>query len=262
MLGRISLPLWVALLAACGVPRRSPQPVYIDGRPVLALGDSAIAYTKLGLAAVLIRDRRTDKVDTLGTGELHGPLNVEFDGKRWYVSDVKDGRPSIAVFALDGSLERRIDLSHLSATPHQFALLPGGRIVVEVPGGELVALQGDSVVTFARFRPGPKPGLVKGARGGVLHAVPDRHITLYNEFGNIRWRVDWPWRETAYLTAVSVDANGRIHFIAGVPSEGTFIVYTLAAENGEVVRWSTPGPYASFTVDRLGEIRPDTTLAG
>jgi hypothetical protein len=247
---------------ACGPSGPPRQPIYIEGRPVLALGDTAIAYTKVGVRGVLIVNRKTGSTDTLGAGTLHGPFNVEFDGTRWYVSDIEEGRPSIAIFGSDGSLEQRIDVSQLSATPHQFALLPDGRIVLEVPGGELVALAGDSVSTFARFRPGPKPGLLKGARGGVLHALPDRHVTLYNQFGNIRWRIEWPWRETAYISAISVDSNGRIHLIAGVPSEGTFIVYTLAAENGEVVRWSIPGPYASFTVDHFGEIRPDTTLPG
>jgi hypothetical protein len=27
-----------------------------------------------------------------------------------------------------------------------------------------------------------------------------------------------------------------------------------------VVRWSTPGPFASFAVDYLGEIRPDSSV--
>lgn len=254
--------LGLVLAMACGPSAPWRQPIYIDGRPVLALGDTAIAYTKLGARGVLILSRSTGTIDTLGPGTLLSPFNLEFDGHRWYVSDVQEGRPSIAIFRADGAPEGRIDLSPLSATPHQFALLPDGRIVVEVPGGQLVALAKDSISSFARFSPGPRPGLLKGARGGVLHAVADRHITLYNEFGHIRWRIDWPWRATAYVTAISVDANGRIHLIAGVPSEGTFIVYTLAAETGEVVRWSTPGPYASFTVDRFGEIRPDTTLPG
>ncbi len=252
-----------AMLSIACAPSAPPrQPIYIEGRPVLALGDSAIAYTKVGVSGVLILDRSTGVIDTLGSATLRSPFNVEFDGHRWYVSDIEVGRPSIAIFRADGSPDGRIDLSQLAATPHQFALLPDGRIVLEVPGGELVALSGDSVSTFARFRPGPKPGLLKGARGGVLHALPDRHVTLYNQFGNVRWRIDWPWRETAYITAISVDSNGRIHLIAGVPSEATFIVYTLAAESGEVVRWSIPGPYASFTVDHFGEIRPDTTLPG
>jgi hypothetical protein len=250
------------LAIACGPSGASRQPIYIEGRPVLPLGDTAIAYTKVGVSGLLVLHRRTGATDTLGSGMLRGPLNVEFDGTRWYVSDIEEGRPSIAILRPDGSLEKRIDLSQLSATPHQFALLPDGRIVLEIPGGELVALSGDSIATFARFRPGPKSGLLKGARGGVLHGLPDRHVTLYNQFGNIRWRIDWPWRETAYITAISVDSNGRIHLIAGVPSEGNFVVYTLAAETGEVVRWSVPGPYASFTVDHFGDIRPDTTLPG
>jgi len=104
--------------------------------------------------------------------------------------------------------------------------------------------------------------VVKAAEGGAVQALPGKHITLYNEFGHIRWRIDWPWRETAYVNDLTVDAQGRIHVIAGIPSEKNFVVYSLAAVTGEVVRWSTPGPYASFNVDYLGEIRPDTTKGG
>lgn len=249
------------LLGACGGPRFSGQPIFIEGRAVAYAGDSLMAFTRAGHPFVFVQHRRTGTMDTLGLGDLSSPLHIEYSQGRWYISDVEQGRPSIAVFDSQGTLERKIPLARLAATPNQFAVLPDGRIIVEVPGGQLLALAGDSTTMFTAFRPGAKSGLLIGAAGGVLHAVPDRHITLYNQFGNIRWRIQWQWRETAFISDVSQDANGRVHLIAGVPSEGSFIVYTLATENGEVVRWSIPGPYASFQVNHFGEIRPDTLIA-
>ncbi len=255
--------LWASALAgalgACGPSGPRPQPIFLDGRAVTAVGDTLLAYTRPGLPAVLLLDRPSGRIDTLGRGALHSPLHIQFIGERWYVSDVENGRPSLAVFAADGHLEHRVDLARVGAVPHQFAVLPDNRILVELPEGRLVALRGDSTTPFVDARGGPKTGLVAAASGGVVQALPDKHLTLYNQFGHIRWRIDWPWKETAFVTDLSVDANGRIHVIAGIPSENNFVVYGLAATTGEVVRWSTPGPYASFTVNYLGEISPDTT---
>lgn len=258
--------LWTGALAgtvsACGPSGPGPQPIFIDGRAVTAVGDTLLAYTRAGLPAVLLLHRISGQVDTLGRGALHSPLHIQFTGQRWYVSDVEDGRPSLAVFAAGGRLEHRVDLARVGAVPHQFAVLPDNRVVVELPEGRLVALQGDSTIPFVEARSGPKTGLVAPASGGVVQALPDKHLTLYNQFGHIRWRIDWPWKETAFVTDLTVDSNGRVHVIAGIPSENAFVVYGLAATTGEVVRWSTPGPYASFTVDFLGEIRPDTARGG
>jgi hypothetical protein len=182
---------------------------------------------------------------------------VQWHDGLWYVSDVENGRSLIVMLGLDGQPRGRIPLGRLTETPHQFAILPNGQIVVEGSGGVLVAMAGDSAGTFAITERSAKTGLLIGAAGGVLHAIPDQYITLYNEFGRIRWRTDWPWASTAYVADVAVDAHGRIHVIAGVPRDGTFVVYTLSSQTGEVVRWSTPGPAATFVVDRLGEIRPD-----
>ena len=248
-------------LGACGVSVPGPQPIFIDGRAVTAVGDTLVAYTRAGVPAVLVQHRFSGQVDTLGSGALHSPLHIQFLNDRWYVSDVEDGRPSLTVFSREGQLERRLDLARIGAVPHQFAVLPDQRIVVELPAGGLVALQGDSALPFVEVGGGPKSGLVAAASGGVVQALPDKHITLYNQFGHIRWRIDWPWRETAFVTDLTVDSHGRVHVIAGIPSERAFVVYGLTATTGEVVRWSTPGPYASFTVDYLGEIRPDTTRA-
>jgi hypothetical protein len=245
-------------VSACGPSAPGPQPIFIDGRAVTAVGDTLLAFTRAGLPAVLLLHRPSGRVDTLGRGALHSPLHIQFSNDRWYVSDVEDGKPSLAVLAADGQVERRVDLAPLGAVPHQFAVMPDSRIVLETPEGRLVALAGDSASTFVDARGGPKTGLVAAASGGVVQALPDKHITLYNQFGHIRWRIDWPWLETAFVTDLTVDANGRIHVIAGIPSENNFVVYGLAATTGEVVRWSTPGPHASFTVDFLGEIRPDT----
>lgn len=255
--------LWADVLAgalgACGPSGPAPQPIFIDGRAVTAVGDTLLAFTRSGLPAVLLLNRRSQVVDTLSHGALHSPLHIQFSHDRWYVSDVEQGRPSVTVFSRDGRLEQRIDLARVGAVPHQFAVLPDNRLVVEAPDGRLVALLGDSSTTFVDARGGPKPGLVVAASGGVVQALPGKHLTLYNQFGHIRWRIDWPWAETAFVTDLTVDANGRIHAIAGIPSENNFVVFGLAATTGEVVRWSTPGPHASFTVDYLGEIRPDTT---
>jgi hypothetical protein len=229
---------------------------------VAAAGDTLLAFTRSGSSAVLLLHRRTGTVDTLGRGALHSPLHIQPVGDRWYVSDVLDGRPSLVIFAPDGRMERRLDLSRFSAVPHQFAVLPDGRIIIETTEGRLLALRGDGVETFVDVRGGSRPGLLVAAAGGAVQALPGKHITLYNEFGHIRWRIDWPWLETAFVTDLTVDAQGRIHVIAGIPSEKNFVVYSLASVSGDVVRWSTPGPSASFAVDYLGEIRPDSVTGG
>lgn len=249
-------------LSACGPSRPAPQPIFIDGRAVTAVGDTLLAFTRSGLPAVLLLHRRSGAVDTLGLGVLHSPLHTQFIASRWYVSDVEEGRPSLVVFGPDGQVERRLNLTRAGAVPHQFAVLPDGRLVVESAEGRLLALRGDSITAFVDVRGGPRQGLVIAAAGGVVQALPGKHITLYNEFGHIRWRIDWPWLETAFVTDLTVDAHGRIQVIAGIPSERNFVVYGLAVVTGEVVRWSTPGPYASFVVDYLGNITPDTTKGG
>lgn len=247
-------------LSACQPLHPPPQPIFLDGRAVAAVGDT-LAFTRSGASFVVLApaSRPHQPADTLGRGELHSPLHTQFTGNHWYVSDIENGRPSIAVFGPDHRFQRRIDLTRVDAAPHQFAVLPDGRIVVEGPDGRLLVLQGDSVTTFVDVEGGSRSGLLTGASGGVVHALSGKHLTLYNQFGHIRWRIDWPWRETAFVTDLTVDANGRIHIIAGVPSDRTFIVYSLSSTTGEVVRWSVPGPFASFLVDYYGEIGPDTT---
>ncbi|HWP36850.1 MAG TPA: hypothetical protein VNL18_04775 [Gemmatimonadales bacterium] len=255
----ICVPASLSLIVLSCDVQPPAHPIFASGRAIAPAGDTLLAVTRAGLAGIEVTDRRTGAVDTLGLGQLVSPHQIELFGDRWYVSDVDQGRPSVVVLTPDGRVERRYDLRRWGAVPHQFAVLPDGRLVIET-SGRLLALRNDTATTFVEFPAGPKSGLLASASGGVLHALPDRHITLYNEFGNVRWRIDWPWLETAFVTDLSVDSNGRIHVIAGVPSDGTFIVYNLANTTGEVVRWSVPGPYASFTVDHFGEIRADSAL--
>jgi hypothetical protein len=252
--------VFAALLAAAVACDASPgvDPIFVEGRAVAPAGDSLIALTFSGRPEVLVRRRaRLADARTLGRGTLHSPAHVQWLNGEWFVSDVDNGRPVLVVFGADGQLRRRIDAGRHTATPHQFAVLPDGRVVVEGTPGTLIVLAGDSVATFAITGQSGKTGLLLAASGGVLHAVPDKYLTLYNEFGRIRWRQDWPWASTAYIADLAVDPSGRIHAIAGVPSSGTFVVYTLSNQSGEVTRWSEPGPVATFVVEPLGEIRPD-----
>ncbi len=256
-LHKLHLVIWMAL--ACSSPSRSLGLIYLNGRAVEPVGDSILAMTSEGALGLVLYDLRSDVADTIGTDALRHPLQVQQQGGRWYVSDLGDaGQPEIVVLSWDGTLERRIDLAGISSIPHQFAVLPDGRIVVESADDQLVVLEGDSSATFALVEVGMRPSLIAGAAGGVLHAVPGAHVTLYNEFGNIRWRMNWPWAETAFLTDIAIDRHGRIHVIAGVPRDETFIVYTMGRLDGDILQWSRPGPYATFTVERNGNFRPDS----
>jgi hypothetical protein len=248
------------LLLACG-RRHTNQPIFLNGRAIVALEDSTFVATSEG-AGLMVFDPTLEHADTIGSAVLASPFHAQEMNGILYVSDIVDSRPAIVTFAksTEGRWEMtgRIGLGGITPLSHQFAVLPDGRIIVESPDDRLVSVHGDTVATFALTELGPRPSLVMGARGGVFHAVPDKHITLYNEFGHIRWQHEWPWLETALFSDVAVDARGRIHMLAGVPSEGTFIVYTLVGDTGEVERWSTPGPAASFEVTPFGEVLPLT----
>ena len=246
-----------ASIAGCTVAGRVGEPIFIESRAVAAASDTLLAFTAPGRKAVFVFHTVSGDEDSIGAGELSSPLHVQILAGRIYVSDYDGERSSIAVFAGDGRMIERIDTDGVARTPHQFAVLPDGRVIVESADGRLVTIKGDSAGTFAAIEDAAKPGMVVAYRGGVLHALPDHSITLYNGFGHILWRVDWPWRETAVLTDLAIDAVGRPHVLAAVPSEGTFIVYTLSEVSGEVVRWSAPGPQATYLVRELGE-----TVAG
>ena len=84
---------------------------------------------------------------------------------------------------------------------------------------------------------------------------------MYNGFGNIRWRVEWPWAETAYVGDLSVDASGRVHFLAGVVrEEQEFIAYSIVPTTGEVVRWSQSSPLTTYTVTKFGVVDADSSF--
>jgi hypothetical protein len=206
--------------------------------------------------AVVVYDRAGRVRDTLGVGILRNPGHVEIQGDAWYVSDLDDSHPAVVVLGRDGALRRRVSLTGIAIQPHQFAVLPDGGIVVEAAGGRLAVLRDDSVATFAVVDVASRPSLLRGAAGGVLHAIPDRTITLYNGFGNIRWRVEWPWAETAFVTGAGEDSRGRLHFLAGVAEDNTFIAYVMTAATGEIVWWSEPQSEASFVVGRRGDPSP------
>jgi hypothetical protein len=234
------------------------EPVFLSGRAVEPDGDSLFAVTARDAGALVIYDRAGRLRDTLGLGILRNPDHVQIVGDAWYVSDVDAGRPEVVVLHRDGTLLRRVALEGITAHAHQFAVLPDGAIVVEGSEGRLVAVRGDSVSTFAVVEVGRRPSLILGAGGGVLHAIPDQTITLYNGFGNIRWRVEWPWAETAFVSDIGEDSHGRIQVIAGVAADNTFLAYSMTPGTGEVVRWSEPQLVGSFVVDRIGEVREAT----
>ena len=259
MTRRTTLYLVMCLALGCSTRSRSLGLIYLNGRAVEPVGDSILAMTAEGVEGLIRYDIRFGTADTIGTETLRRPVHVQQQNGRWYVSDLDDaGRPLILVLAWDGNLERRIDLDGISSIPHHFAVFPDGRIVVEATDQRLVVLDGDSSTTLALVEVGMRPSLIAGAAGGVLHAVPGTHITLYNEFGNIRWRMEWPWANTAFLTDISIDRQGRIHVMAGVPRNETFIVYTMARDGGDIIQWSRPGPNATFTVERNGNFHPDS----
>lgn len=255
------VPLLTLLTAtSCAEKNTALQPIFINGRAVAVVGDSIIAVTISDPPGVVVRNRLSGSLDTLGSTFLNSPIHVQFMGERWYVSDVAEGRPSVVIMSADGDLEGQIDLRAIARTPHQFAVIPDGRIIVEGRGGELIVVAEDSAATFAVTEEGiSRTGLLVAASGGLIHAIPNRHITLYNGLGKIRWRVEWPWRETAYVSDIAIDARGRPHFIAGVQSTNEFLVYSFSPISGEVVRWSPRGPYATFTVRRLGKLEPDSS---
>ncbi len=248
----------LAVVCACVRTLPADELIFLDGRAVASGGDSILAITKAGTPGVLLRNRETGTLDTLGMGELTSSQHVQWQGGKWYASDVTNGRPSIVVFSADGSVERRVPLEGIASAPHQFAILPDGRIVVEAPDGQLIALKDGESSMFALTQRSPRSGFLVAAKGGVLHAIPDRTITLYNALGRIRWRLEWPWAESAFVADLAVDSQGRPHVLAGQEGREGFVVFGISPETGEVGRWSEEGPYATFVVRPLGDIRPDS----
>ena len=256
-LATIGILLAAATALNCADPNSQRNLVFVDGRGVAAIGDSMLAITRQGDASIILRERRTGASYTRGTQALTSPFHVQEQDGRWYVSNVDDGEEWIVIFDAEWEVVDRLRIDTLGAAPHQFAVLPDGRIVLETENARLIAWDGDTVTTFALFEASQRSGFLAAASGGVLHAVPDHAVTLYNQNGNIRWRLPWDWEESAYVADLAVDARGRIHMLFGVPDEDSFVCFSLSTPTGEILRWSQPGPSSTFSVTRLGEIRPD-----
>ena len=264
MFERISATAVATLVVLSGCSSSPPEPlIFVDGRAVEPMAGVGLGVTNDGAGGLVVMHPENGTADTVGRRELRSPLHVQAMHGRWYVSDVEGEKRFIVVFDSAGRMERRLDVTRRTPVPHQFAVLPDERVVLIGDDERLIVLDGDSTGTWQLTEAGTRPSLLLGTHGGVLHAVPGRHLTLYNGFGNIRWRIEWPWRETAWVSDLAQDPKGRIHLIAGITgrAEETFIVYSLVPETGEVVRWSKPGPYATFTVGPRGGVHPDS-LAG
>lgn len=230
--------------------------IFLDGRAAAPAGDSLVAVTSSQVSGILVYDRRTGAVDTLGAGALNSPAHVQWHDGRWYVSDARDGLAWIVVLAADGSVERQINVDSVTAVLHQFAVLPSGGIALETRDDQLVTLDDGLVTGLALIESSQRTGLLAAAQGGVLHLVPQRAITLYNELGKIRWRVDWEWDDTVFIIDISVDSRGRPNVLAGREGFDQFMVFGFSPFTGEVVRWQE-GHSATFSVDRFGEIIPE-----
>jgi hypothetical protein len=244
----------MVLVMACqgGGPVRVP--IFIEGRAVAPAGDSLFGVVATGGPLLLLR--ASGVADSLGLGALREPATVQHRDGDWWVSDVQDGVPTV-VRLRRGAIPQVTSLGAEAVQPHQFAVLPDGGLVYEVRDHRLVVRRGESVATFATVEVADRPSYTVAAGGGVLHAVPGRHVTLYNAFGNLRWRLAWPWVETAHVGAIAIDAQSRIQLLSGVADQGTFIVYTMDPTSGEVTRWSEPDSSATFLADRLGGVTAD-----
>jgi hypothetical protein len=243
------------LLQACDAPSQA-ELIFLDGRAVAPAGDSILAISRPTLPGVLVFNRHSGRTDTLGTDELVSPTHLQWHDGRLYVSDARDGRAWIVIFGARGQVEQRIDVDSITAVQHQFAVLPDGRMVLETRDDQLVALHADSISTFALIESSPRTGLLGAVQGGVLHLVPHRTVTLYNEMGKIRWRVEWEWADNVFITDISVDSRGRPNILAGREGYDGFMVFGFSPFTGEVVRWQE-GPNATFSIGAYGDIQPD-----
>jgi hypothetical protein len=254
-----SMPLFIVAahvaVMSCA-PVGDQELIFLEGRAVAPAGDSLLAITGSDIRGVLLFDRRSEAVDTLGADVLESPTHVQWLNDRWYVSDARDGIAWIAVFTADGRLERDLALDSITAVLHQFAVLPGGIIVLETRDDKLVTVSPDSIGTFALVEASSRTGLLAAVQGGVLHLVPQKSITLYNELGKIRWRAEWEWDDTVFIIDISIDSQGRPNVLAGREGYDEFMVFGFSPFTGEVVRWQE-GPNSTFSVDRFGEIQPD-----
>lgn len=250
--------LLILVLVGCSGLAPTDDLIFVDGRAVAFAGDTLLAFTQQGSNEVFVRDRRTGQVSAHAGDHLTSPHHIQEFEARWYVSDMIDGEAVIAVFSDRWEFTTLISIDSVASVPHQFAILPNGAVVVEGVDGRLRSIHGDSITTFALVESSTRNGMLVAAQGGVIHTVPGKTFTLYNEKGNVRWRQSWLWHEGAYITDLSVDANGRVHVLAGEERTNAFYAFTLSPITGEAVRWTAASRTATFVVARLGEIKPDS----
>jgi len=248
----------ILVLVGCGGIASTDDLVFVDGRAVAFAGDTLMAFTQQGTNEVSVRDRRTGQVSAHAGDQLTSPHHIQEFDARWYVSDIIDGEAAITVFSAQWEFIERIGVDSLASVAHQFAILPSGAIVLEGLDRRLISIHGDSITTFALVENSTRTGMLIAAQGGALHTVPGKTLTLYNERGNVRWRQDWPWHEGAFVTDLSVDANGRVHVLAGEEGTDVFYAFTLSPVTGEAVRWTAASSSATFVVEPMGEIKPDS----
>ena len=247
----------VLIAAACGIPGPDSTPLFVDGRAVASSSDGVLAITSAGTPGVVLYDQDTRSRTKIGADDLASPAHVQWNDGLWYVSDVDEGRAEIAVFDSNGTLIDRVMLGSVATVAHQFAVLPDGQIVVETADDRLVAVTADTITTFALTDESPRTGMLLAVRGGVLHVVPHRTLTLYNGLGKIRWRVEWPWVDALFLTDIAVDPHGRPMILSGHEGRDGFVVFGLDANTGEVIVWME-GPTATFSIRKYGDIQPDS----
>ena len=77
------------------------------------------------------------------------------------------GYGTIMVFDAEWEILDRIRIDTLGATPHQFAVLPDGRIVLEGSEAHLLVLGAGTMETFAIFDAGQRSGLLTAAMVGA-----------------------------------------------------------------------------------------------
>ena len=249
----------VLALVGCSGIASTEDLIFVDGRAVAFAGDTLMAFTQQGANEVFVRDRRSGQISAHAGSQLTSPHHIQEFGARWYVSDITDGEAAINAFSERWEFIERVGVDSLASAAHQFAILPSGAVVLEGLDGRLISLHGDSITTFALVETtSARTGMLIAAQGGALHTVPGKTLTLYNERGNVRWRQDWPWHEGAFVTDLSVDANGRVHVLAGEEGTDVFYAFTLSPVTGEAVRWTPASSSATFVVEHLGEIKPDS----
>ena len=245
----------ILIATGCGGNNDTLQPIFVDGRAVAAVGDSGLVMTGAGVGAVVYLDRNSGARSLIGEDELESPVQVQWMNDTWYVSDVQQTDPVVVLLDATGNLIRTVSLARRASASHQFAALPDGQIVFEDREGNLTSWSDDEFATFAEVEErSQRPGLIVASDGGLIHGVPGQFITLYNGFGSVRWRVEWPLAETAFVSDIAVDSHGRTHMIAGIARDNSFRVYSLSTITGEVNRWSEPGAHPTFLVARLGAL--------